>query len=256
MSKQKEHGISWTDTTWNVVTGCTPVSVGCQNCYAARYAQRGIGDFIRKHYDPCYSSRPFDNVRNKVFDTMALCRSHTFQLLTKRPKRMLGLLGHSKIHIASGAYPLPNVWLGVSCENQAAADERIPLLLQTPAKVRFVSGEPLLGPVDLEKVPLPDAYFQWAGVTGCLQPLSEKHSEPDCYRYFQRKALKLDWVIAGAESGPKRRCAELDWFRSLRDQCVAAGVPFHLKQMEVDGKLVKEPELDGRKWLGFPGERS
>jgi protein gp37 len=110
------------------------------------------------------------------------------------------------------------------------ADQRIPILLQTPAAKRFVSVEPMLGPVDLEAVPMPNAYLRMVGVRGCLQPKAERDTEPDDYRYFQRKAMKLDWVICGGESGPGARPMNIDWPRSLRDQCQAAGVPFFFKQ--------------------------
>jgi protein gp37 len=165
-----------------------------------------------------------DAVIDRVFAVMALSPQHTFQLLTKRPERMLGYLDKAigRIadavqplrtdneavgplpHIMPGAawWPLPNVWLGVSVEDQAAADARIPLLLATPAAKRFLSCEPLLGPVTLDYVP----------VFG-----------PD------RERL-LHWVIAGGESGPGARPMHPGWVRQLRDQCAAAGVPFFFKQ--------------------------
>jgi protein gp37 len=180
-----------------------------------------------------------DEMLDRIFAVMALSPQHTFQVLTKRPKRMLAYLsdpivyvrvhrqGCQTPHPSSGPHfipplPLLNVWLGVSVENQAAADERIPLLLQTPAAVRFVSCEPLLGPVDL------DAYMGWPG-------------DPN-----------LNWVIAGCESGPGVRDVPDDVFRSLRDQCVVAGVPFFLKQMKINGKLLHNPALVGREWREFP----
>lgn len=126
--------------------------------------------------------------------------------------------------------PISNIWLGVSVENQQAADERIPILLQTPAAVRFVSYEPALGPVNLQG---------WDGVLA---------------RYYLHHEMggTLDWIIAGGESGPGARPAHPDWFRTVRDQCQESGVPFFLKQMTVNGKLVKMPELDGREWNEYP----
>jgi protein gp37 len=159
---------------------------------------------------------------DKVFAVMALCPQHTFQVLTKRSERMrrwfdgdradsvgLAMLtiveriphGHRRV-----PWPLRNVWLGVSTERQQEADERIPHLLQTPAAVRFVSAEPLLGPIDL-RVPEIDLGI---GKFGC---------HPD-----------LDWVIVGGESGPKARPMHVGWARDLRDQCDAAGVKFFFKQ--------------------------
>jgi protein gp37 len=110
------------------------------------------------------------------------------------------------------AWPLPNVWLGVSVENQATANERIPLLLRTPAAVRFLSMEPLLGPVVLPEVFLKRLHFD-----------GRDHNYPD-------GAGMIDWIIVGGESGPKARPMHPDWVRSLRDQCAAAGVPFLFKQ--------------------------
>jgi protein gp37 len=189
-----------------------------------------------------------DEMRDRIFAVMALCPQHTFQVLTKRPKRMLAYcsemqscwvlrLSHAintsaQMCDAADApnrpmtgWPLRNVWLGVSVEDQKAANERIPLLLQTPAAVRFISAEPLLGPTDLFKVPRPDVpYFQWRGETGAIGP----KNEPDDYVYWMKRLLH--WVICGGESGPGARPMHPDWARSLRDQCVAAGVPFFFKQ--------------------------
>jgi protein gp37 len=166
-----------------------------------------------------------DDFIDQVFAVMALAPQHTFQMLTKRPERMAEYFRHhyrhAKVEIEAAAisidagveeeeevtfdWPLPNVWLGVSVENQKAADERIPLLLQTPAAVRFLSCEPLLGPVDLDRWVVSDAM----GV-----PIGHE----------------IDWVIVGGESGPGARPVHPDWVRSLRDQCQAAGVPFFFKQ--------------------------
>jgi protein gp37 len=173
----------------------------------------------------------------QVFAVMACAQQHTFQVLTKRAERMRDLLNddrfrdtvnmfvedvafeHSDPHARrSDDYraiaqdveedePLPNVWLGVSVEDRQRADERIPHLLKTPAAVRFLSCEPLLGPLDLTKIAVPD----------------------DAAGRYAGQAL-IDWVIAGGESGPNARPMHPDWARSLRDQCAAAGVPFFFKQ--------------------------
>jgi len=141
-------------------------------------------------------------------------------------------------------WPLPNVWFGVTAENQEQADKRIPILLQIQAAVRFVSVEPMLGPVDLTDLQIPYEVdprgFNFNALT-----------ENDDDHYYNHHA-KLDWVICGGESGPNARPMQQEWARSLRDQCVAAGVPFFLKQMDVAGKLVKMPELDGQRWAQWP----
>lgn len=171
-----------------------------------------------------------------VFGVMAAAPQHTFQVLTKRPERALrwfaGMADHprEKLHecvkgalgyhhpcrpaINAGAWPLPNVWLGVSVEDQAAADERIPLLLQCPAAVRWLSCEPLLGRVDLR------SHLKSRATPG-----------PD-HQFGDRlgHAGRLHWIVAGGESGPGARPMHPDWARSLRDQCAAAGVPFFFKQ--------------------------
>jgi protein gp37 len=243
-----ETKIEWTDRVWNPVTGCTKVSQGCRNCYAETIANH----FWSRQYppNPDGSPRKFTDVRIHpgrideplkwkksarvfvnsmsdlfhpevplelivmVWQTMARAHWHTFQILTKRPQRMLEftrwIAGPDDISVAK--WPR-NVWLGVSVENQQGADERIPLLLQTPAAVRFVSCEPLLGPVDLEP------YLQYP-------PLHENYK----LTLGTNEWRGLDWVIVGGESGPNARPMHPDWARSIRDQCQAAGVPFFFKQ--------------------------
>ena len=270
--------IEWTDATWNPVTGCTKVSPGCANCYIERTPpMRAKGRaFIRGNIpvtlppdrldqplhwrkprrvfvvsmgDLFHEDVPWGFIAD-VWAVMRRARNHTFQVLTKRPERMLGFMrwvestnwALAEVRQA-GNWPLPNVHLGVSVENQRMADERIPLLLETPAAVRFLSCEPLLGPLDLTL---------WM----CEQdPILAKIHGP---------RAKLDWVIVGGESGPGRaerklveRCMgpmtiigkpscrhhhacngtnwlpkleALEWLRSIRDQCQAAGVPFFFKQ--------------------------
>lgn len=150
----------------------------------------------------------------RVFAVMGAAKQHTFQVLTKRPERMRTMLeGGGELHATvaelgveyAGAYgtnwPLPNVWLGVSVENQAMADLRIPPLLETPAAVRWISAEPLLEPVD---------FYEWMklGIPG----------------------KRLDWMIVGGESGPRYRKMDHAWARAIRDQCKAAGIAVFLKQ--------------------------
>lgn len=175
----------------------------------------------------------------RVCDTIAEAQQHTFQILTKRPERMAAfvrkyLSDHSTPargteQVSNGvtgfdiAEPLTNVWFGVSVEDQKAADERIPLLLQTPAAVRFISAEPLLGPIDIPYL---------ARCSGCGEWLSGsqiEHGNPQDGPCGPRHA-QIDWVIVGGESGPGARPMHPDWARSLRDQCAAAGVPFLFKQ--------------------------
>lgn len=148
----------------------------------------------------------------KVFEIMLLSPQHTFQVLTKRAERLSILKDvyfHLKRNYNHSVLPLPNVWLGVSVENQKAADERIPYLLQVPAAVRFLSCEPLLGPVEFSNVT----------------------NRSDVIAQLGKPALSgIDWVICGGESGPESRPMHPDWARSLRDQCKAADVPFFFKQ--------------------------
>lgn len=267
--------IEWTDETWNPVTGCTKVSQGCKHCYAERMATRLAGRagypavphqfdvtlhperlddpltwkkprrvFVNSMSDLFHKDVPFDFIQ-RVFFVMAHSPQHTFQILTKRPEIMHEFMGW----VAPLYIKLPNVWLGVSVEDQKAADERIPWLLKTPATIRFVSYEPALGPIDFEP---------W---------LSGKFSGEE-YR-LQRRGNMLDWVIVGGETGPGARPAHPDWFRSVRDQCQAAGVPFFFKQWGEyvyvkngfcsndyaplrAGRKQAGRLLDGREWNEYP----
>lgn len=257
-------GIEWCDSTWNPVTGCDKVSPGCDHCYAESVAHRFAGTkaypdgfavtlrperldqplrwskprriFVNSMSDLFHDRVP-DEYIAKVFAVMALAPRHTFQVLTKRHGRMRSLLCSRAFYAA--VYdallspwmdevrvgedillsamdwcghlgrqrlpdPLPNLWLGVSAEDQQRADLRIPALLDTPAEVRFVSAEPLLGPIDLHADPIGKDSVFWVG--------------------------HLDWVIVGGESGPGARPMHPDWARSLRDQCIEAGVAFLFKQ--------------------------
>lgn len=178
-----------------------------------------------------------------VFAVMALAPQHTFQVLTKRPERMSdymrGMLSRRHFIAGYGAWiyggngpddvyetvdeaianPLPNVWLGVSVEDQKRADERIPLLLDTPAAVRWISAEPRLGALDIA----------WAISRNPLEIgagfLARGHFSPGL-----EQIQRLDWVVVGGESGPGARPMQAEWAESLRDQCAAAGVPFLFKQ--------------------------
>lgn len=184
-----------------------------------------------------------------VFAVMAEARRHTFQLLTKRHGRMRSLLNSDRwpqmvadagcalpdwgVPLISEArcaptWPLPNVWLGVSVEDQKHADLRIPALLGTPAAVRWISAEPLLGPVDLTRLPFP----AWTGMStgqpaAVVDAVGGRYGVPGMW---QAKATGLDWVVCGGESGPASRPMHPDWACSLRDQCETVGVPFLFKQ--------------------------
>lgn len=198
--------------------------------------------FVNSMSDLFHEDVPFEFI-DRVFAVMALAYQHTFQILTKRPERMRQYLGewrYTHVELAGkemgyqftrrpqyGDWPLPNVWLGVTVENQRWADERIPILLDTPAAVRFVSAEPLLGRVDLEDhLPLPlAANHEWRP---CVCAEIDPADRP-CVVCVAR--LGLDWVIVGGESGPKHRPFNPDWARSIVAQCRDAGVAAFVKQM-------------------------
>jgi protein gp37 len=256
--------IEWADATWNPVTGCTPVSPGCEHCYAKRLADRfpqvhgerviDVGDVntrlpfnqIEFHPDrleiPLHWREPrrifvcsmgdlfHPDVRPewiyRVLDVIAVCPQHTFMVLTKRPENILDKLPDDYGTTCGGV--LPNLWLGVTAENQEMADKRMPILLQVPAAKRFVSVEPMLGPVWLSQN-WQDYLVGWETQAGI-----DKNGDPEPY---QSQTEKLDWVICGPETSPGARHMNLDWARSLRDQCVAADVPFFYKRGELDGKL-------------------
>lgn len=179
----------------------------------------------------------------EVFSVMARAPRHTFQVLTKRHGRMRALLNRPSFrdnlaHLAP--WPLPNVWLGVSVEDQKHANLRIPALLNTPAAVRWISAEPLLGPVDLGQWYVP-------------------HDSVDCLRVCRSG---IDWVVVGGESGPGARPMHPDWPRSLRDQCAAVDVPYLFKQWGSHdqhgtpmNKHTAGRALDGRTWDQYPAPR-
>lgn len=176
---------------------------------------------------------------NEVFAAMLVCPQHTFQVLTKRPGRMKAYLSSvgardiepemAKLRPGYGRLDLPwrNIWLGVSVEDQKTADERIPLLLATPAAVRWVSYEPALGPVDFRR---------W------LYPRCPCGQRADCDRHEDPPKPPLDWIVAGGESGPGARPAHPDWFRSALADCEAAGVPFFFKQW---GEWLHASQMNG-----------
>ncbi len=222
--------IEWCDETWNPVSGCSPVSEACRNCYAAALAEGRMRRFFPNGFSEvrCHPGRlripgswrkprrvfvpsmgdlfhedvPAKFVRD-VWVAMMVAWRHSFLILTKRPERMAQWFADCNW----GDPPLPNVWLGVTAENQEWADKRIPILLQTPAAKRFVSYEPALAPVDWKQ-------------------------------YIQA----LDLVICGGETGPHARPMHLDWPRGARAWCHAAGKAFFLKSL---GEWVPEEVVAG-----------
>lgn len=217
--------------------------------------------FVNSMSDLFHKDVPFDFI-DRVFEVMALCPQHTFQILTKRPERMAEyfandpqmrltrLIGNMiceaykrkfgqpmAMAAERGAivnqWPLPNVWLGTSCENQETANERIPHLLKVPAAVRFLSLEPLLGPIDLTLDGLvckPCSHCEF-------MPIDPETNEVLCRKCDGTgigTEWAIDWIIAGGESGPHARPCSVAWLRSLRDQCKAAGVPLFVKQLGAD----------------------
>jgi protein gp37 len=279
----QDSAIEWTEVTWNPVTGCDRVSPGCDHCYAATLAKRlkamgnlryqndgsrktsgpGFGVtlhpdkldeplkwrrsrtvFVNSMSDLFHADVPDDFIAD-VFAVMALAPQHTFQVLTKRPRRMQHLLSSPWWHefIQDRAVdatandrepeprlpnlPLPNVWLGVSVENQEWANKRIPLLISTPAHVRFLSCEPLIEPVDLG--PFMNDDFMGGDLEDFIQ-----------------------WVIVGGESGPGARPMNPDWAHLLRDQCVANGIAFFFKQWGGRTPKAGGRELGSRTWDEMP----
>ncbi|UCE99100.1 MAG: phage Gp37/Gp68 family protein, partial [Planctomycetota bacterium] len=224
--------IEWTESTWNPVTGCTKISVGCRNCYAERMALRlkAAGSpnyasgfcvtlhphalkiplhwkqprtiFVNSMSDLFHKNVPLDFI-SKIFDVMSQASHHRFQVLTKRSCRLQQL---------SSCLPWPqNVWMGVTVEN-ADCLFRIDHLMQTPAEIKFVSFEPLLGPI-------PDINLEG-----------------------------IDWVIVGGESGPYARPMKPDWVIDIRDQCLAADIPFFFKQWGGVNKKRNGRLLNGQIW--------
>lgn len=235
--------IEWTDTTWNPVTGCTKISVGCDNCYAARFSERFRGVpghpfetgfdltlrpkrllqpldwkqprmvFVNSMSDLFHKEIPHAYIA-AVFDTMERANWHTYQVLTKRSSLL-----QKFINDRYRERPAPrHIWLGVSVEDEKAVT-RIIHLQATNASIRFLSIEPLLAPVG------------------------------------QLDLTSVDWVIVGGESGPRARPMDPRWVIDIRNQCVRAGVAFFFKQWGGRSPKTGGRLLEGKEWSQFPEQR-
>jgi protein gp37 len=246
--------IEWADKVWNPITGCSPVSEGCQNCYAKQMANRLKGRYGYPRDDPfrvifhperldepLHWKRPsrifvcsmgdlfHEDIKWEwlidIFQAMTYA-NHWYLILTKRPDRMKSFFQTCEDWDIK---EWPGIYLGVSAENQQTADERIPILLQIPAAKRFVSVEPMLELVNLEAIKIAVKYLPLGSTTSyCINVLKQNEifSDDGLYAYG-----KLDWVICGGETGPKARPMNSDWARLLRDQCRETGTSFFFKQM-------------------------
>jgi len=240
--------IEWTDATWNPVTGCNKVSPGCKYCYAETFSERFRGVpghpfeqgfdlrlwpgrlemplrwrtprriFVNSMSDLFHDAVPDDFI-DGVFTTMRTAHWHQFQVLTKRPERMARYLEVRTRHAGPLRKTHPNVWVGTSVETQRYV-ERARIVASIRAAVRFLSCEPLLGPLELNKV---------------LGP------------------RRINWVIVGGESGPRARPMDAEWVRSIRNQCRDAGTPFFFKQWGGVRKHQTGRQLDARTWDEMPG---
>jgi protein gp37 len=295
----RQNGISWTTETLVPVTGCTKISEGCMDCYAVRMSRRlaamGLPDydgvvkqteggkwnftgtinlvpaaldaprkrkkptlyFVSSMSDIFHKDVPFEYI-DKIFAMMRDCGRHTFQVLTKRADRM-----HEYMTTHYKGEVLPNVWLGVTVENQNAANERVPYLLATPAALRFLSCEPLLGEVNLRAIKVVKVnsssfeYIPNMKETHCIDALAGDiarnvpswwfdskltfEQSEEAYNYPREAYPKIDWVIVGGESGGlNARAMHPDWARKLCNDCERNGVMFHFKQ---HGNKVHESQL-------------
>lgn len=279
---------------WNPVVGCTPAGEGCLNCWARSLHNRRHQAYLRGAKLPEQYAYPFEQVQLlpdrltqpskwrkprmifvcscsdlfhkqvpdgfilRVYEQILRAPWHTFVILTKRPERTQEWLQY---YGAIGK-PLPNLWLGVSCSTQAEVDRMVPILLDTPAALRFVSLEPLIEAVDVSRWLYPMEHCpSYDG--GCRRPENpagcadeSKPADPaSCAKGWCIYPYKtLDWVIAGSESinGRPGRAALPSWFYDLRDQCVRARLPYFCKQIEHDGKLLHMPRLYGQVWDQMP----
>ncbi|MCK4718741.1 MAG: DUF5131 family protein [Thermoplasmata archaeon] len=257
--------IEWCDETWNPVTGCSPISEGCDHCYAKRMAQRFKGRFGYPDDDPFRPGTMHDDKIHEpahlrkaqkifavsmgdmfheavewnhlfsIWQMMGMVDRHTFMVLTKRPANakyhLTGELGfHLQRQDWCRTWPLPNVWVGVSAENQDRFDDRWPLLARIPAAVRFVSLEPMLDFIDIQHATHCDS----CGYTPRDMAIQGDH------HLCKAPTPVLDWVIAGPERGPGARAVDPDAFKYIKMMSTDEGVPFFLKGLSIDGKTYQE----------------
>lgn len=240
MAEQSQ--ISWTESTWNPWHGCIKISPGCKNCYMYRDKER-YGQDPRKivrskttFNDPLKWKEPrmvftcswsdffiqeADEWRGAAWDIIRNTPQHTYQILTKRPER---IADHLPSDWGNG---YSNVWLGVSCENQETADERIPILLNTPAAVHWVSAEPLLSPISFRWA----KWDMWKPNSRRLNRPGEEGRDGMGASINELDGLRmLDWIVFGGESGPDFRAMNIDGLRAGVEQCKAANVRVFTKQ--------------------------
>lgn len=247
--------ISWAHDTFNPWEGCTRISPACDHCYAAERAHRFGNDHLwaghLRRTSPANWRKPlkwnreaaatgkprrvfcasladvFDNQAPQAWrdDLWALIEATphlTWMLLTKRPQKIVGMVPPAWL-----IRPPQNVWYGTTVEDQTRANQRISHLLATPATLRFLSCEPLLEPIDLREL-LPIQTFRDKPLLRLNGFTGQHHCGPAIFG--DDDMPRIDWIIAGGESGPNARPSHPDWFRALRDQCLNAGTPFHFKQ--------------------------
>lgn len=256
-----ETKIEYLTHTWNpLAMRCTPISEGCANCWHLRIANRlsamthVFPDQVREAYagdgppilishrvdEPIQHKRPavigtqfmgdlfhedvsgWDNW--EIFDAIERAKQHTFLILTKRARRM-GEWFKNFYYYRDG--PLPNMWLGVTVENQEAADYLIPKLLAIPAAVRWASVEPMLERIDLDLGYCLD----------CDRYIDEHHEYGALYHLEDQ----INWLVIGCETGPNRRPMKIEWALDLIEQCQEAGVPVYVKQLDIDGRVSHDP---------------
>lgn len=235
--------IEWTNATWNPITGCTQISEGCRNCYAKRMAKRLAGRYGYPANDPFAVTVHHDHLEDpyhwkksrmifvcsmgdlfhenietarllQIAEIMQSNPRHIFQVLTKRPERL------NESWALGRAFHAPNIWLGVTAENQKIANKRIPILINLPATVRFVSIEPMLEPINLYEA--------------CGTDDNDK--------------LDIDWVICGGETGPEQRRMDGRWVEFLIHQCSETNTPFFFKQWHCK----QDRKFQGKLWEEMP----
>ena len=265
--------IEWADMVINPVHGCTKVSEGCRNCYAERIYNRfwhgqsfGVIKTIPHALTKIPNGKPQRIFVNSMadlfhkdvsdefiwscFKKFSEYPQHTFMILTKRPERMQAFIKSFSGDPFEKYFN--NVWLGVSVEDQGTANERIPILLQTPAALRFVSVEPMLGPINLRKYTWP---ICWCWNAKYRTP--EEAIKAGAYAEEKRQSLVgadrnfIDWVICGGETGTNAREMKIEWASSLKDQCEATNTPFFFKSWG-DCHKSWESRIGGLEYHQFP----